>query len=145
MASSIKTNYLALSLRQRKEVTELIIDLIKKKNLEEEFDAIAFSGMSGALYAIPVANALNKELLIVRKKEGHHSGMKMEGYYSTSNDARYIIIDDFTDSGTTLVRIIDAIKSVTSEPPVCIILYSQYLSVVHREITKYPIHLLGQF
>lgn len=72
-----------------------------------EFDAIAFSGMSGALSAIPIAYKLNKPLILVRKKSDtpktRHSNCEVEG----CNNARtYIIIDDFISSGATVKYIL---------------------------------------
>lgn len=66
------------------------------------FDAIAYSGMSGALIGPPVALAMNKEMIMVRKKLGNqrtsHSSHMIEG---DSAARTYIILDDFIDSGKT--------------------------------------------
>lgn len=74
----------------------------------DKFDAIAFTGMSGCLIGPPVAMALGKEVIMVRKPDtSTHSGYEVEGDY---NAKRYIIIDDFRQTGETENRIVHAIK-----------------------------------
>lgn len=73
-----------------------------------EFDAIAFTGLSGALTAIPVSLALKKPLIAVRKpRDDRHSSRLVEGYIKAKT---YIILDDFVASGATARRIYKAIK-----------------------------------
>lgn len=103
-----------------------------------DFEAIAFSGMSGALIAPSVAIALNKPLLLVRKPtdDSHASGDAKHGCFKANkfgfvegatDASKYIIIDDFMSSGNTLIRIKSAIDecSVVSRRPVpaCIGVY----------------------
>ena len=66
------------------------------------FDSIACSGISGLLFAPPVARKLKKSLIIVRKRKGEHSHTMVEG---DRNAKRYIVLDDLICSGTTLERI----------------------------------------
>jgi orotate phosphoribosyltransferase len=68
------------------------------------FDAIAFSGMSGALVAPSVAMSLRKPMILVRKQSDdcHAGGGAVEGALDAET---YIIIDDFISSGDTLKRI----------------------------------------
>lgn len=73
----------------------------------EEFDAIAFRGMSGALVAPSVAAALGKNLLMIRKEQSH-SDMNVEGFYGITQ--RYVIVDDFISSGETCRTIIAKVK-----------------------------------
>lgn len=71
---------------------------------DREFDTIAFTGMSGALFAPIVAYKLHKEIVAIRKpRDGSHSDYDTEGYLHAS---KYIIIDDFVSSGRTVKRII---------------------------------------
>jgi hypoxanthine phosphoribosyltransferase len=76
------------------------------------FDAIAFTGMSGALVAPSVAYALNKPLIMVRKpNDGSHAvkqyNVLVEGALEVSS---YVIIDDFYCTGKTLHYIVQSIK-----------------------------------
>jgi adenine/guanine phosphoribosyltransferase-like PRPP-binding protein len=76
----------------------------------EYFDAIAFSGMSGALIGPPVALRMGKEIIMVRKgatlpsgniskrSTNAHSSHIIEGDCAARS---YIILDDFMDSGKT--------------------------------------------
>jgi adenine/guanine phosphoribosyltransferase-like PRPP-binding protein len=74
-----------------------------------DFDAIACSGISGLLFAPPVAKALGKTLLIVRKQKGEHSYQLVEGDHGAK---RYIVLDDLICSGATLDRIVSRIEVV---------------------------------
>lgn len=99
----IHSNYLgkAFGVSGRK---TLIRDIVKVlKPFKDEFDAIAFSGMSGALVAPIVADRLGKPFFLIRKKdESPHMEHRVEGDY---NAKRYIIIDDFICTGKTVGRI----------------------------------------
>jgi len=67
------------------------------------FDAIAFTGTSGAGIAFPLSYLLKIPLIHVRKKEiRSHSSYDIEG---TISSKRYLIVDDFIDSGATINRI----------------------------------------
>ncbi len=82
-----------------------------------EFDAIAFRGMSGAVIAPVLAAKLKKGLIAVRKSdENTHSYVKVEGL----RDARYLIVDDFVDSGHTIKTIIKEIKEWDNGKGVCV-------------------------
>lgn len=93
-----------------------VIDNVKHKMSYHHFDAIAFSGLSGALIAPILALELNKTLLCVRRKgeaysatgsfDGSHSYRTVEGDRAVR---RYIIIDDFTSTGTTVQHIFDSV------------------------------------
>lgn len=72
------------------------------------FEAIAFRGMSGALVAPPVADALGVSLLLVRK-EASHSAAIVEGELDVKT---YVIVDDFVSSGTTVRTIVHEVERV---------------------------------
>lgn len=75
-----------------------------------KFDTVAFRGMSGAIIGPSVAMALNKSMLLVRKPEDTtHSSLKVEGDWAAR---RYIIVDDFVESGGTRDAIKEAIAAV---------------------------------
>jgi len=90
------------------------------------FEAIAFTGVSGAALAFPLAAKLNVPLLCVRKpKESTHSFYPVEGYLAAE---RYIIVDDFIDYGDTINFIVRAIsEQSTATFAKCIGIY-QYAS-----------------
>lgn len=68
-----------------------------------EFDSIAFSGMSGAMFAPLLAHVLKKELVMVRKgadlPDRGHSAFVVEGYAAVK---RYVIVDDLVSTGATV-------------------------------------------
>lgn len=73
----------------------------KLKHYTNEFDAIAFRGISGALIAPAVALSLGKDVIVVRKDESRHSTLRVEGVRCE----RYIIVDDFVENGDTISAI----------------------------------------
>jgi orotate phosphoribosyltransferase len=91
-----------------KDATNAIRDL--------HFDAIAFSGMSGALVAPSVAMALRKPMILARKPtDDSHAG---KGVVEGALDAEtYIIIDDFMSSGDTIRRIHTSVVKTAAEHP----------------------------
>jgi hypoxanthine phosphoribosyltransferase len=76
-----------------------------------KFDAIAFRGMSGCLFAAPLSLRLRKPLLMVRKPcacpSSTHTKMKVEG---DINAQTYIIVDDFIGTGRTVREIISTLQ-----------------------------------
>ncbi len=89
---------------------------------KHHFDAIAFTGSSGAALAFPLSYFLKLPLIHVRKKDRNHFSEKIEG---TMSSQKYIIVDDFIASGATVRRVIKTIKSEYGHPvePVGICLY----------------------
>jgi adenine/guanine phosphoribosyltransferase-like PRPP-binding protein len=121
--------YLILSGAQLKRKADLLIRRIKDSKLK--FDFIAFRGYSGALVASLVASSLSKPLSLVRKRGdrshstyGHDCGEYVE-YDNSLIDTflckgRYIIIDDFIDTGKTLLKIKKAIDNESANNVVCV-------------------------
>lgn len=91
---------------------------VKKKY---PFDAIAFRGSSGAALAFPLSYFLKVPLIHVRKGNSHYGSGTIEG---TISSERYIIIDDFIDSGATIKKIIREVKKEMDAKPVAICLYA---------------------
>jgi hypothetical protein len=91
---------------KRPETIRLAVDNVGRRR--DEFDVIAFRGMSGAYIAPAVADALDKELLCIRKTSEQSHGSPVEG---TTSDTRYIIIDDFVSTGETVAQIVEAIRA----------------------------------
>jgi hypothetical protein len=78
----------------------------------DQFEAIAFSGYSGALVAPQICAKLGKYPILVRKPKtevGHHSYSRVEGLDGTG--IRYIIVDDFVCSGATVRTIIEQMRA----------------------------------
>ena len=68
-----------------------------------EFDAITFRGMSGCLFAAPLAYKMHKPMIMVRKlNEGSHDNQRVSGDEAART---YIIVDDFVCSGETVRQI----------------------------------------
>ena len=73
-----------------------------------DFDALAFRGVSGAIIAPVLALELRKSIIVVRKtaEKSHLWGRTVQG---DNNARRYIIVDDFIDSGATVQTIVKEI------------------------------------
>lgn len=85
------------------------------------FDAIAFTGLSGSVIAGAVALAMDKYLYCVRKsEENRHSDHVVEGPYT---GLRYVIIDDFISTGSTIRRIRDMVATHTDNAAVLVGVY----------------------
>ena len=110
---------------QRKTILkELLFNI---RNSKIKFDAIAYRGHSGALFAPSVADELDKSLLLIRSSNRNcHSSYPIEGVFPGYNwalkkkrsDFKYIIIDDFISTGNTLVKIITKIKEYSTSASV---------------------------
>ncbi len=74
-----------------------------------DFDTLVFRGFSGALVGPCVALRLNKKWALVRKPgDSTHSCHRIEGYVF----GNYIIIDDFIDTGETVLWITRTVSEV---------------------------------
>ncbi len=73
-----------------------------------DYDTIAVRGVSGLLIGPALAIACRKQLIVVRKGEQTHSMQTCEGNAGTE---RYVIVDDFIDTGHTVNIIQQEIKN----------------------------------
>lgn len=79
------------------------INKLRRKGLD--FDAIAFTGLSGCLMGAAIADRLGVGMMAVRKpKESCHSTWTSE---RTPGCSTYIIIDDVVSMGDTVNHILD--------------------------------------
>lgn len=71
-----------------------------------DFDTLVGTGLSGSLVVPPVAMALGKHFVIVRKpKDGSHHNGPMVGWLGE----RWVFLDDFTSLGRTRTRVLTEI------------------------------------
>ena len=70
-----------------------------------KFDTIAFMGSSGAPLAYPASMALNVPVMYVRKENEQSHGRPIESNCHNNDIRRYIIVDDFTETGATVNKI----------------------------------------
>ncbi len=76
---------------------------------DKTFDAVAYSGHSGALVAPLIAGLMSKDLILVRKSDDDsHSDNSVEA--SRRGVKSYIIVDDFMSSGRTVERIAKSVR-----------------------------------
>jgi len=95
------------------------VELIRRRILDlPPFEAIAFTGLSGSVLAGAVALEMDKYLYCVRKSnESRHSEYQVEG---PSTGLRYIILDDFICTGSTVDRIIELVNAHTEGKAECV-------------------------
>lgn len=75
------------------------------------FDTIVCTGVSGIIFASPLAMEMKKHLLIVRKNgESSHGAYRAEGTIGR----RWLFVDDFISSGTTFNRVNDAVDRIAN-------------------------------
>lgn len=115
----------------------IVIEKVKEIRKLHPFDAIAFTGTSGAALAFILSYKLRIPLICVRrnKNDGHHAKCPawMSSYPSLLEgmmDAKsYLIVDDFIEHGTTVNRIIGSINKLPKHGTcAAILLYSVPLS-----------------
>jgi hypoxanthine phosphoribosyltransferase len=93
-------------------------------------DTLAFQGNSGSALAYILGHALSLPLVLIRKhkEDSHYMGAfqkdrLFEGYTGVH---RYIIVDDFYSSGSTIDRIIDVVKDNCPDAEcVSLLMYNQ--------------------
>jgi orotate phosphoribosyltransferase len=101
---------------------------------ELKFDAIAFCGSSGCAIAFTLAAKHKIPLIYVRKEtERCHSNTKVECNGFGVQVKKYLIVDDFPDTGKTVQYIIDTISSQADKScsypavPVGVLCFDSYM------------------
>jgi len=101
---------------RNKIIIKAVCDLRKISNT---FDSIACCGTSGLMVVPQVAELLNKNIVLIRKKdEKRYSNFTIEG----AKPSRYIILDDLICSGDTFRHIQRSIRKEYNQTQ-CIGLY----------------------
>lgn len=134
---TIKTDYLGTVYEVNKfsRLVKKFATALKKFRLKNPFDAIAFTGTSGAAIAYPISAMLKIPLICVRKDSRNHYRHPIEGCITAE---RYVIVDDFISMGTTMKKITSTIKKeMPDAEPVAIFLYTSGASV--KEWKKIPV------
>ena len=100
--------------------THRLVDTVRKTAQalrQHDFDALAFTGISGTMLGAPLALELNKTMLVVRKDVYSHSPYVVEGDYAAR---RYTIVDDCVCTGATFKRIQEKI-SIAAPKAKCLV------------------------
>ena len=104
------------------------IPAFERLRYDLNFDAVAFTGSSGACIAFVLAYETNIPLLYVRKPREKSHGNNLESNLRTSIK-KYLIVDDFIDSGDTVRNMVKRInractaKSMNPPEPVGVFLF----------------------
>ena len=79
------------------------------------FDAVAFSGSSGCCIAFVLAYETNIPLLYVRKPRERSHGSLLECNVKNTPIKKYLIVDDFIDTGDTVRDMVNRINRQCSK------------------------------
>lgn len=145
-------HYYAMNHNARQEQRSKIVKMISEYDLYDSFDAFAFRGLSGALFAVGLAEWTNKGLIYVRKDGERCHGGRIEAsmrdgcasfptYYHNMvpTPVRYVIVDDHVDSGKTVRKIQ---RALDKDLLAGIILYGMHS--IAGDLRKKLGHLLGR-
>ena len=123
----IRTDYLnkVYRVNQFTKTVERAAKVLRKFRRKVPFEAIAFTGTSGAALAYPLSYLLGIPLICVRKStRDNHFGYKIEGVMTADT---YIIVDDFIESGSTIEKVRKSVDSEYwkshGEEPKCVGIY----------------------
>lgn len=139
---TIKSDYLnsIYQVQDYKKLVNKAAAAIKAFKLKNPFDAIAFTGTSGAALAYPISAMLKIPLICVRKGANHY-GEPIEGCVTAT---KYIIIDDFISMGRTMKKIISTIKKeMPTAKPVAIFLYTATSNT--ESWNDIPVKIIGKY
>jgi len=105
-----------------KRTVRKVVKKVREIQKTTPFNAIAFTGQSGAAMAYPVACKTELFLICVRKVGEKCHGQQIES--ANNRDIKnYIIIDDLMGTGATVMRIREQLKEVDIGDCVGIVLY----------------------
>ena len=102
-----------------------------------KFDVIAFTGSSGACIAFTLAYETEIPLLYVRKPGEKSHGSRIESN-AGKTVKKYLIVDDFIDSGDTIRNIVKRIdracsmREVNAPKPVGVFLFDTSVSIPRK-------------
>ena len=125
----ILTSYLQkiYHLDEFSEMLEEAVEKIGRFSRKSSFEAIAFTGTSGAAIAFPLSYLLKKPLISIRRhRDGSHYGCYGKMLEGCINAKTYLFVDDCIDSGDTARRVFAKITKDTGAKAVGIYLYDQH-------------------
>jgi hypothetical protein len=91
------------------EKMQAVYDRYEELRAIHKFDAIAFTGSSGAAAAFPLAMLFKIPMIYVRKDGENSHGSPVE-CNARCHIKKYLIVDDFVSSGETVRRIVAKIR-----------------------------------
>lgn len=112
---------------------EKTVSLLQERGVD--FDTIAVSGVSGLLVGAPLAAAMGKDLMVVRKPFDKPSrfDVGLPIALGAGCNQKILLVDDVVESGVTLERMIKAIKAFCPNPTfVGLFLYGGKCSVPYK-------------
>ena len=122
-----------------KAMTTSAVPKLRRFHKKNPFDVMAFTGLSGALFASILSGRLQIPMVMVRKANDLHGpGGTKKRVCGFKNFKKYIIIDDLVASGETLKRIhkeVSKFSTAANPELVGVALYYHY-----NDYTSWPDH-----
>ena len=98
--------------KRLKNIVEKSAQFLQERGLD--FDTIAVQGVSGLIVGSPLAMALDKNLMVIRKR-GEKTNQPTDVFGLGSNQ-KILLIDDCVDTGATLINMVSKIKFYCFNP-----------------------------
>lgn len=109
MKLELKAGYMRRAFEAADQIAANLRECLDAYNIT--YDTLVGTGLSGSLVVPRVAEALGLDWMIVRKSgDGSHSNQPAEG----SLGARWLFVDDCTDSGNTYKRVYRVIEELAA-------------------------------
>ena len=130
----------------RADIVKKVLDRLKPH--EQDFDAIAFRGLSGSTVASILADRLGKNLIAVRKdgEPSYSASRQIEHNFpskTTPSEVRWIICDDAPSTGKTVLDIYNKVKAHNFGEPAAVLFYgtgySNFPNGPTYTVYEYPI------
>ena len=117
-------SHVQYSATERKVIVQRLINYLPSVMEYIKADSIAVTGKSGISFMFALLEHIDIPFMTIRKPGENCHGETIEGTLD-HNFQRYLILDDFVDSGDTVRRIISTLEksctySYSSEQPYCV-------------------------
>ena len=97
--------------KRLKRIVEKSARFLQEKGLD--FDTIAVQGVSGLIVGSPLAMALDKKIMVVRKQGDKTHCTDVMGF---GKNQKILMIDDCVETGATVINMVSKIKFYCNNP-----------------------------
>lgn len=95
---------------KRKDIINVTVRRLRYYKNKKLFDTVVLRGLSGLMIGPEVCSRLNVPMIVVRKSDMTHGNRNLEVSKYTEDGFRYLILDDFICTGTTVKEIVSAVN-----------------------------------
>lgn len=97
--------------KRLKNIVEKSARFLQERELD--FETIAVQGVSGLIVGSPLAMALDKKIMVIRKQGDKTHCLDVMGF---GKNQKILMVDDCVETGTTLINMVTKIKSHCFNP-----------------------------